>query len=357
MSDTRTNRKYAWALQADYATQKAIAAGNYKQLIVIDDNKLEYQPGIADDAEWSHGVNSETQEWLERHDVRVQHTIPGHAQEIGKVLYLLMGDTVTTPGGATNARKHTFVPTDPSVTRQNKAVSYAEKLGAGWHKLAPSMVADGFSLKGDGAGILTCDFGLVGSGKVVNNPAITYPPTATPTVTNLSGLYKLFNTMMGITPDDGDAYTAAYACRYRSFEINFKNTLLEEAGFRPGCQNFLIDGDPDSGMIRSACEFDKQMLDFTFNVDMASGSPEFECVQDQRPIAITLEAVGGEIEAGQNYRLKVIINIAKYRTTQPVLVNDIWQFAISGKALFDVSANKLFTVELTNDVTSYATAF
>lgn len=357
MSDTATNRKYAWALQTDYATQKAIAAGAYKQILCTDENTIDYQAQIGSNEGWAHGYNTETEEWIEAHDARVQHTIPGFAQELGKVYYLNMADTVSTPSGGTLSRKHTFVPTDPTVTRQDKAVSYVENVGAGWHKLMPSAVSDGFTLRGDGRGVLMLDFSLVGAGKIVNDPAITYPPTSTPTVTNLSGLYKFYNTQVGITPNDGGSYNTAYSCRYRSFQIAFRKTLLEEAGFKPGCANFLTAGNPDSGMIRSALEFDKQSLEFNFNVDMAANSPEFQCVQDQRPIALVITASGGIIEGAIPFEHKVTLNIAKYRTTKPQLVNGIWQFAISGKALFDKVANKLFQIELTNDVVSYASAF
>lgn len=357
MSDTATNRKYAWALQTDYATQKPIAAGNFKELLVTDENTIDYQPAIQDNEGWSHGVNSATEEWLESHDARVQHTIPAFAQELGKIYYLNMADTVSTPSGGTNSRKHTFVPTDPTVTRQDKAVSYVENVGAGWHKLMPSAVSDGFTLKGDGKGVMMLDFGLVGSGKIVNDPAITYPPTSTPTVTALSNLYKFYNTQVGITPNDGGSYNAAYACRYRSFQIAFKKTMLDEAGYKPGCANFFSGSNPDSGIIRSAHEFDKQSLDFNFNVDMAANSPEFQCVQDQRPINLIISATGGIIEGIIPFSHVVTLTIAKYRTTKPALVNGIWQFAIQGKALFDKTVNKLFKIELTNDVTSYATAF
>ncbi len=357
MADTKTNRKYAWAVQTDYATQKAIAAAAFKQLIVSDANTIEYDPRIADNAEWSHGYNTETEEWLEAHDAKVSHSMPGFAQELGKVFYLNMADTVTTPAGGTLSRKHTFVPTDPTVTRQDKAVTYVENVGSGWHKLMHGAVSDGFVLKGSEAGVLMCDFNLLGSGKIVNDPAITYPPTATPTVTNLTGLYKFFNTQMAITPNDGGSYNTAYGCRYRSFEIAFKKTMLGDAGYKPGCQLFLTPGNPDSGMIRSAYEFDKQTLDFNFQVDMAASSPEFACVQDQRPISLVLTATGGIIEGAIPYELKTTINIAKYKTTKPVEANGIWQFAIQGKALFDTAAAKLFQIELTNNVLLYSTAF
>lgn len=356
MSDTATNRKFAWGLQTDFQTAKTLSASALKQMLCTDKNTIDYQPDIKDNEEWSHGYNSATEEWLEKHEASVQHTIPGHAQELGKVFYLNMADSVSTPGGGTNSRTHTFVPTDPDTTRQDKAVTYVEKVGSGWHKLM-SAVADGFVLKGADTGLLTCDFSLLGDGKVVNNPSVTYPPTATPTVTNLTGLYKFFNTQINITPDDGDSYTTAYGCRYRSFEVAFKKTMLGDAGYKPGCERFLDDADPDSGIIRSAYEFDKQMLEFNFNVDMASGTPEFEAVQDQRPIALVIAATGGIIEGAIPYSLIVTMNIAKYRTTKPNEANGIWQFAISGKALFDAANAQLFQIELTNDVTTYATGW
>ncbi len=243
------------------------------------------------------------------------------------------------------------------VTRQDKAVTYVEKIAAGWHKLMPSAVGDGFSLKGAEKGVLTCDFNLLGSGAIVNNPAVTYPPTATPTVQNLTNLYKFYNTQMNITPNDGGSYNTAYGCRYRSFQVDFKKTMLSEAGFQPGCARFLVPNNPNSGMIRSALEFDKQMLEFNFQVDMAAGTPEFEAVQDQRPIAVVIEAIGGNIEGAIPFSLKTTINISKYRTSKPTLGSNIWQFGISGKALFDVTNNQLFQIELVNDVSNYASAF
>lgn len=357
MADTATNRKYAWGLQTDFQTQRALVAGALKQLIVTDENTIDYTPETANNEAWSHGFNSPTEQWLLSHDAKVQHTIPGFAQELGKIFYLNMADTVSTPSGGTLSRLHTFVPTDPLVTRQDKAVTYVERIASGWHKLMPSAVGDGFSLKGSDRGVLTCDFSLYGDGRIINNPAVTYPPTATPTVTNLTNLYKFFNTHMNITPDDGGSYNTEYGCRYRSFQIDFKKTLLSEAGFQQGCKRFLVPGDPDSGMIRSVHEFDKQTVEFNFQVDMAAGTPEFEAVQDQRPINLIIEAIGGIIEGAIPFQMAISMNIAYYKTTKPTLANGIWQFGVSGESFFDAAANNLLKIELVNDVVSYATAF
>jgi hypothetical protein len=358
MSDTKTNRNYGWGLQPNFLTQKTIAAGALKQLIVTDENTIEYEPTINNNEEWSHGFNSATDQWVEAHKSQVSHTMPGFSQELGRVCYINMADYgVATPGGGTVSRKHTFKPTDPTVTRQDPAVTYVERVGAGWHKLMPRAVGDGWTLKGDSTGVLTCDFNLLGAGLIVSNPSVTYPPTATPTVPALTGLHKLFNTQVTLTPNDGGSYNTAYACRYRSFELAFKKSMLTEAGYKPGCADFFVANNPTTGIIMSAHEFDKQMLDFKFVVDLASSTPEFDAVIDQRSIALVLDITGGIIEGAIKHQLTVTINISKYTASKPVLVDNMWRFEISGKAFFDVANSNLFKIDLTNNIATYASGW
>ena len=84
--------------------------------------------------------------------------------------------------GGTTSKEHTFKPTDPTVTRQDPAVTYLEKVGAGWNIYAPSMVGAGFTLRGSGMSILTLDVPLQGSGLIDFASAATFYPTSTPTV-------------------------------------------------------------------------------------------------------------------------------------------------------------------------------
>lgn len=354
--DTATNRGYAWALQTDFRTQKVIAAAALKQLLASDNNLLDYKPAVQDNESWANGVNSATDQWIEAHDASVGHTIPGHSQEMGKVFLLNLGDyTLSTPTGATNARLHVFKPTDPNVTRQDRAVTYSEKLAAGWNVLMPRAVSDGFTLNANGLGLLMLDFNLLGAGLIIANSGVTWAGS-TPSVTKLTNLHKLFNTQVALVVTDAGTPTT-YGCRYRSFKANFKKTMLSEAGYQPGCADFFVANDPTSGVIRSAHEFDKQMLDFEFVVDMSTGSPEFTAVQQQRPFDILLTAMGGFIEGAIRHRLDLKIPVAKYTTSKPTFTNNIATFTISGKALFDFVTNKLFSLELTNDVANYATAF
>ena len=357
MSDTPSARGYGWALQVDYATQKALATSAIREIVHIDQNFIDMEPQTSNDEEWSHpNINSPTDEWIETQNVRVSHSMPGFSQQMGELFYINGQYAVSTPSGGTSSKKHIFKPTDPTVTRQDKAVTYCETTGPGWNALAPSCVSDGWVIKGNGKGVLTLDYNLIGSGKLNLTPGTTWYPTASANVLRRSGQHKLFNSQVGLVVTDQGTPTT-YGCRYRSFEFAYKKTMLDDAGMSPGCGNFLVTGDPTSGMIRSSHEFDKQMLDFTLQVDMAAGSPEAIAVQQQKPLLVVMTAAGGIIESSIRHQLKVTIPVAKYKTSKPTVGDGIMQFAITGKALFDFTTNKLFEVELINDITTYASAF
>lgn len=353
---SESDRGYAWSLQTDYQTQKTIAAGALKKMLCTDTNTIDYEAKTNNDESWSHGANQATEQWVESHDDRVQHTIPAHAQEIGKVFIINCGDyAINTPSGGVTAKEHIFKPTDPAVTRQDKAVTYAEKVPPGYNVLMPRAVGDGFTLKADGLGVMMLDFGLQGAGALNVSSPVTWSG-GTPTVVKPTGLHKLFNTQIGLIATDAGTPTT-YGCRYRNLELAYKKTLKLEAGYKPGCQDFLVPGDPTSGVIRSACEFDKQMMDFRFGVDMANGSPELIAVQQQKPLDLLITATGGIIEGAIRHKLTCIVPVAYYKTSKPTYRNNIASFDISGSAFFDYVTNKLFELQLITNVASFATGW
>ncbi|MEO8650495.1 MAG: hypothetical protein ABI539_15135 [Acidobacteriota bacterium] len=357
MVDTAMSRGYAWGLQTDFVTQKTIAAGALRKIIVTDENTIDYEPQINNDESWSHGKNQATEQWLEAHDGRVSHTMPAFVDELGRPLVLNLGDyAVTIPSGGTTSKQHSFKPQDPAVSRQGKAVTYAETTGPGWNVLMPRAVGDGFTLRGDEKSVLTMDFGLQGAGKI--DPASTATWSGgTPTVVTPTNRAKFFNTQMALKATPSGESQVVYACRYRAFEVNYRQSLLLEAGYKPGCGEFNTPGDPTSGLIRSALEFDKQMVDFSFEVDMASGSPELVLVQNQKAIDILIEATGAIIEGAIRQRLSVFIPVAHYSTSKPSVKNGIYTFTITGSGFFDYATSKLLEVQLVNTIASYATGW
>lgn len=357
-ADTDTSRGYAWGLQTDYTTQKAIAAGALLRIIATDNNTIDYQAKVNNDDGWGHGQNQATEQWIEAHDARVDHSMAAYIDQLGRVFILNLGNyAVATPSGGTTSKEHTFKPQDPATSRQAKAVTYAETTGPGYNALMPRSVSDGFSLKGDGVGIMTCDFGLQGAGLINPASTVTWPPTATPTVTTPTDREKFFNTQVGLVATDTVNGAVTYGCRYRSFSIDYKQTLLLDAGYKPGCGDFLTSGDFTSGIIRSELLFDKQMLDFTFEVDMATGSPELLLVQKQSPINIVLTAQGSLIEGAIKKKLTVTIPVAHYNSSKPSVKNGIYTFTITGSAFFDYATSKLFEIKLINTIASYSTGW
>lgn len=358
MADTATSRGYAWGLQTDYVTQKAIAASALRRIVCSDENNIDYEPQTNNDEGWSHGKNQATEQWLERHDCRVQHTMAGYVTELGRPLFLNLGDySVVTPGGGTTSKEHTFKPQNPQVSRQGRAVTYAETLGPGWNVLMPRAVADGFSLKGDASQVLSLDFGLQGAGKIDPASTVTWSPTATPTVVDVTTRQKFFNTQVALVTTPSGVSAINYGCRYRAFEFNYRQTLLLDAGFKPGCAEYNTPGDSTSGQIRSACEFDKQLLDFTLSVDMAAGTPELTYVQQQKPIDILLTAQNALIEGSIYEKLTVKVPVAYYRMTKPTIRNGIYSFDITGSGFFDYVTGKMLEVQLINTIASYATGW
>jgi hypothetical protein len=357
MVDTAASRGYAWGVQTDYTTQKTIAAAALTRIIANDENTIDYTPQINNDEGWAHGQNQATEQWIEAHDARVDHSMAAYVDQLGRVFMLNLGNyAVATPGGGTTSKEHTFKPQDPATSRQGKAVTYAETVGPGWNVLMPRAVADGFSIKGDGNGILTCDFGLQGAGKI--DPASTVTWTGgTPTVTTPTDREKFFNTQIGLVCTDATNGAITYACRYRSFSINYKQSLLLDAGFKPGCADFLTPTDFTTGIIRSACEFDKQMLDFSLEVDMATGTPELALVQNQKLVAIVITATGSLIEAAIKRKMTVTIPVGHYNTAKPSTKNGIYTLGINGSAFFDYATSKLFEIKLINLIATYASGW
>lgn len=350
MGFTPTNRVYAWGTQNDYQTAKTLAANALRKIIVGDKNFMDVDPKVNDDAEWSHGFNNATEQWLDSFDGKVSHSMPGYIEEIFRAIKLAMGGyAVVTPAGGTVSKEHTATPQDPNVSRQLQAVSYLEKLGI--HDiLFPSVLADGFSLKGNDLGVLMLDFGLQGSGKIINPSGVTVG-THVQTPTNL---HKLFNTQVGLQVDDGVA-PVTYGCKYRSFDLSYKNTFLSEAGYKPGCNQYQIDGDPTSGAVRSDLLFDKQESEFNFEVDMETGSGELDAVIKQKPMNIVLTATDGTIIEGAIKRmLTATMPKVYYRARKLGEGSGLMRFQISAKVFTDVATGKSLEVKVVNDVATYA---
>lgn len=354
MAETGTNRIYAFGTQTDYQTAKTLASNALRKMIVSDKNFIDVEPKVANDEDWSHGANNFTDQWLEAHDCKVSHSMPAFIEEIPRIFKLGMGTyAVSTPSGGITSKEHVFNLLDVATTRQLQAATYAEKLGA-HNVLMPSAIVDGFTLQGNDLGVLMLDFGLQGSGKITNPSGVNW----TTHIAVPSALKKLYNTQIALGVTDG-VTPVNYGCKYRNFKLSWKNNLLLDAGFKPGCDQYQTTGDKTSGAIRSECLIDKQMADFDFEVDLENDSGELEAVVKQKPMSITLTAAmtgaGGLIEGSIYRTLNALMTKTYYNARKIGEGNGYQRFQINAKVATDPATSKSLEIKVVNDVATYAT--
>jgi hypothetical protein len=356
---TSTERQYAWGTQADYLTQKALAANALRKIIVQDSNFVDFAPEVRNDQGWAHGKNRPTEQWIEAIRAQsVSHSMVGWLEEIGRVAKLVMGGyAVTTPGGGTVSRSHKMTPQDPAVSRQLQAVTYWEKLGIS-DNLFRGVLGQSFGLSGDAMGALQLDFALQPSGKVTYpsgvNPATHVVSPADVSVAP-SGLHKLYNTQIALVVDDG-VTPVTYGCKYRKFALNYENTFFMEAGYKPGCGNFQTNGDKTSGAVMSELLFDQQNISFSFEVDMAEDSGELDAVMKQKPMEIvTTISDGTIIEAAIARSLEINIPKTYYTARKLGEGGGIWRMMIEANVFYDSVSNKTLEMTAVNDIATYAT--
>lgn len=356
MAVTNTDRGYAWGTQGDYQTPKPLGANSLRGIICTDNNALDYEPKTANDEEWSTQSDWLTDEWIEAHETKVSHTMPGFIEEIVRPIKLAMGGYAPfVPAGASAAKGHRITPQDPAVSRQLQAVSYGEKFGTPWSKYMPSALCEGFTLKGSELGVLTLDFTLQGSGRLIYPSGINWATH----VQKPTNLHKLFNTQVGIVAADasnnGGNTDVDYGCKYRGFTLQYKNTFALEAGYQPGCSQYQESGKRSSGVVRSELIFVKREIMFDFEVDMKEDSGELDAVVKQKPLDLTLNINEELIEPLIPRSLKALMPRVKYSARKLGEGGGIKRFAISARPQWDVSVNKILTIEVVNEVASYAT--
>jgi hypothetical protein len=220
------------------------------------------------------------------------------------------------------------------------------------------VVGQSYRLSGDAAGHLVMDFTLQPSGKVTY-PSLVVPATHVqlPSAVEIapSGLHKLFNTQIALVVTDG-VTPVTYGCKYRKFDLSYENTFFVEAGYKPGCGEFQVANDKTSGMVASEMLFDKQNINFSFEVDMEVDSGELDAVIKQKPMAITQTITDGTIIEGAIAR-SLINNMPKtyYKARKLGEGNGIWRMAIDAEVFYDSVTGKTLEMKAVNDVATYAT--
>jgi len=343
--------------QANYQTATTVTdPTKIVELLVQDSNLAKVEVREEDNKGESHGHFQATESYVTECDTSRQFEMAISAEEIGRDLLLAFGaDTVSQPdaGGAPTVRQHKFTPQNLGESKQGPAITLVEIVGAAINRLFPSMVAEGFSLKGEGVKRVMESLSLRGSGKVTTPSGIDAED-----VVELAGLHCFTNSQVKLTIadtgtlDNDQVYGAANRLDNWGFEL--KNNLLLGEGYVPGAALYQTANDPDSGALRSECLIESQEFMLNLTARLASQSQELAALRSRKKLDIEILLIGGQIDATAfNYQLRIHAPLVKYEAVELGEQNKIVTVQLKPKLFFDAASEYAASIELINKVVSY----
>jgi hypothetical protein len=344
--------------QTNYVTPTSdAAAANFKEMLVTDKNLTNHEVKTEDNKEESTGHFQPTDEYKTVCDTSVQKEVRVCAEEIGRDLLLATGSVATTQPdaiGAAAVKRHAFKMQDLAVSKQGPTMSLIELVGSVISRLIPSYAVEEWGLKGEGTSRLTSNMSLRGSGLVIDDPALDASG-----ITPLSGLHYLTHSMVKLVVADSvsldnDEDFSAGGNYLASWALSLKKKLLADEGYIPGAALYLVDGDEESGVIRSECLIESYMWDMDFQARLLAGSSALSAVRSKKKLDIQIDIIGGQIDAtAYNYQLSIHMPRVSYDTVELPSSNGMYRVGIKPKIFFDSTTAKDVELILTNKVASY----
>lgn len=364
-----------WAVsrnsQADYQTVTPPGAGAappanaapflFLQAAPGDEALADYNVNTQDDKGASTGTDFGTEQILVSHDVSVPRKMRLSSYWLGWINFFLMGQvtTVVGPGGSTNAKKHTSSPIDKRTNMQLPAFTLVEEANANVHRVQyPSCVLEQATFRGGGgAGRLTfleADLVFRGSGKRLTNVTVNFQHASAQHVFYPTALQYFLNTQATLTITDGGS-PIAIGCDYLEFEMNYRNSLLVDEGYLPGCAQYQTANSPTSGAVRSELLIGNREIDLRYKAYLQSSAAHFlPALQDQRPLVVEQKFEGVTIAGGTDKHTAYWkAFLTKYSTAKPQFENGLLVVDVTPKVLQDGSGNVLESYTI-NDTASYS---
>lgn len=257
-------RRYCFgkAPQVGYGTPLSLStsAPTLNEIVVTDKNIAKSTVKTYNNRDQSTGVDiAATEQWIDSHDVTVDHTFQTSYEQMGRVLLLAMGGYSVS--GSVAPFVHTFTPQDVtgSAGRQLPCTTYVEQTNGGLSTSAPGIdrifpdcVCEKFSIKGDAVSRLEGSFTLRGSGRYITPSAVVFPPLASPNVNPMVNLNYPFNSQAALVVSDYStlANPSSYGPTFRlnSWSIDVENSVLADDGYRPGAGRYYTVLSPSASL-------------------------------------------------------------------------------------------------------------
>ncbi|MEW6361735.1 MAG: hypothetical protein AB1477_06400 [Acidobacteriota bacterium] len=342
--------------QTDYVTPTAAAANAFVEQIARepDGSFWTIEPKKMNNKGQGTGNRWATESWVEAWDSSLQFGFDASSQNLGRHLLAAFGSVASTTQGA--GFKHVFRPLDTKISMQLPAYSFLELLAegsGGISSLFPSGVCEKLELAGDGQGRVAATVNYRGSGK---EQAATGYAWATH-VQKIQGTQNyFFNTQADISIGGypGNTSPVEFNCDLESWRFAYSNTLAADAGYRPGCPEFVIAGNPEIGVVRTECLLSDSAIEAEWTFRLRANDPALGQLKNQTPLEAAITLTGAVIGAGPEvHKLTITLHYFKYATHVRGVKDGIATVTITPDVIYSVADSEICEVELVNNVTSY----
>lgn len=326
-----------------------------------DEALADYNVENIDDKGASTGSDFATEQVLIKHDVSVPRKLRLTSYWLGWINFFLMGQvtTVNGPGGSTNAKKHTSTPIDKRTNMQLPAFTYVEEANASVHRVQyPSCVIEQCTVRGGGGAgrlaFLEADLVFRGSGKRLTNVTVNFVHASAQHVFYPTALQYFLNSQATLTIDDNGS-PIAIGCDYLEFEMNYRNSLLADEGYLPGCAQYQTAATPTSGAVRSELLIGNREIELRYKAYLQDSAAHYiAALQDQRPLMIEQKFEGATIAGGTDKHTAYWkAFLTKYSAAKSQFENGLLVVDVTPKLLQDGSGNTLSSYAI-NTTASYS---
>ena len=358
MTFNATDKKMAMGRipQTNYATPTAAAASGFTEQIVLDlDSSFwNIEPRKINNKGQGTGNRFATESHVEAWDTNLGYSFEASSQNIGRHLLAALGSVTSAVQGSGN--KHTFSPLDTNTSMQLPPYSFLEKLAEGANginSIYPSAVSEGIELQGDGQGRVVAAVQYRGSGKEASAASYAW---ATHVYSGQNNQNYFYNTQSEITIGTfpGNGSPTPLDCAMESWRFAWRNILAADAGYRPGCPEYVTVGSPESGVVRTECLLVDSEVEFEMTFRLRASDDALARLKAQTLLEGSLDITGGVIGAGpETHKLSVIFYLAKYSTHVRGVKDGIATVTVMPEILYSRTDSKIIQLELINNLASY----
>jgi hypothetical protein len=295
-------------------------------------------------------------------DVRFRRAFQATTKILGWAWAFHCGVCNTTSNGG-GAFTHVYEYQDPITgtgyygsPRQQPVVTIVEQVTSGITRRFPSCVVAAVEITGALNDWVRMSMDLIGSGKKDNPAPTTYsfvfPDSTVPAAGGEGTLLRNASLTFELGP------TGTYSdrsCEVQSYRFRSEYSYFEAEGYCPG-SGYQISGDPSSGQIRNALEFNRRAVIFEFVMKAMSGDDLHQRLERSTRMSARLTIVGDTISGAFAHRMIISIPSVKFRAVPIGVDGDKIIFTVQTVVMWDSSLVNPFEITVGNTTAAYLTS-